>query len=140
MFLFSYLDLCSIFHYPNIAIWFNTFVFYIVIIYCHSSMKLFIRIWSYRSAPFQRKFSKHIFHNWFIYLFYMLQNSYIGFLDFKKEAIKKLGMRANTCSFNPGVFVANLTEWKQQNITSQLEFWMERNAKLVVLPETTTLN
>uniref|UniRef100_A0A673JTF0 Glycosyltransferase 8 domain-containing protein 1 n=1 Tax=Sinocyclocheilus rhinocerous TaxID=307959 RepID=A0A673JTF0_9TELE len=43
------------------------------------------------------------------------QNSYIGFLDFKKEAIKKLGMRANTCSFNPGVFV--------------LEFWMERNAK-----------
>ncbi|KTG45566.1 hypothetical protein cypCar_00026012 [Cyprinus carpio] len=57
------------------------------------------------------------------------QNSYIGFLDFKKEAIKKLGMRANTCSFNPGVFVANLTEWKQQNITSQLEFWMERNAK-----------
>ncbi len=63
----------------------------------------------------------------------MLQNSYIGFLDFKKEAIKKLGMRANTCSFNPGVFVANLTEWKQQNITSQLEFWMERNAKLVCL-------
>lgn len=63
----------------------------------------------------------------------MLQNSYIGFLDFKKEAVKKLGMRANTCSFNPGVFVANLTEWKQQNITSQLEFWMERNAKLVCL-------
>uniref|UniRef100_A0A671N5L7 Glycosyltransferase 8 domain-containing protein 1 n=1 Tax=Sinocyclocheilus anshuiensis TaxID=1608454 RepID=A0A671N5L7_9TELE len=59
------------------------------------------------------------------------QNSYIAFLDFKKEAIKKLGMRANTCSFNPGVFVANLTEWKQQNITSQLEFWMERSAKLV---------
>ncbi|NP_001007339.1 glycosyltransferase 8 domain-containing protein 1 [Danio rerio] len=57
------------------------------------------------------------------------QNSYIGYLDFKKEAIKKLGMRANTCSFNPGVFVANLTEWKQQNVTSQLEFWMERNAK-----------
>lgn len=64
-------------------------------------------------------------------MFYPLQNSYIGFLDFKKEAIKKLGMRANTCSFNPGVFVANLTEWKQQNITSQLEFWMEHNAKLV---------
>ncbi|XP_065097833.1 glycosyltransferase 8 domain-containing protein 1 [Paramisgurnus dabryanus] len=57
------------------------------------------------------------------------QNSYIGFLDFKKEAIRKLGMRAGTCSFNPGVIVANLTEWKVQNITSQLEFWMERNAK-----------
>ncbi len=53
------------------------------------------------------------------------------FSGLQKEAIKKLGMRANTCSFNPGVFVANLTEWKQQNITSQLEFWMERNAKLV---------
>ncbi|XP_012694012.1 glycosyltransferase 8 domain-containing protein 1 [Clupea harengus] len=57
------------------------------------------------------------------------QNNYIGFLDFKKEAIKKLGMRANTCSFNPGVIVANLTEWRTQNITSQLEQWMERNVK-----------
>ncbi|XP_028853606.1 glycosyltransferase 8 domain-containing protein 1 isoform X2 [Denticeps clupeoides] len=57
------------------------------------------------------------------------QNNYIGFLDFKKESVKKLGMRANTCSFNPGVIVANLTEWKLQNITSQLEMWMERNFK-----------
>ncbi|XP_035652644.1 glycosyltransferase 8 domain-containing protein 1 isoform X1 [Oncorhynchus keta] len=57
------------------------------------------------------------------------QNNYIGFLDFKKEAIKKLGMRANTCSFNPGVIVANLTEWKRQNITNQLEHWMELNAQ-----------
>ncbi|XP_006630699.2 glycosyltransferase 8 domain-containing protein 1 isoform X1 [Lepisosteus oculatus] len=55
------------------------------------------------------------------------QKNYIGFLDFKKESIRKLGMRANTCSFNPGVFVANLTEWKQQNITKQLEKWMELN-------------
>ncbi|KAF5904535.1 glycosyltransferase 8 domain-containing protein 1 [Clarias magur] len=57
------------------------------------------------------------------------QNSYIGFLDFKKEAVRKLGMRANACSFNPGVIVANLTEWKHQNITQQLEIWMERNVK-----------
>ncbi|MCJ8744270.1 hypothetical protein PDJAM_G00116570 [Pangasius djambal] len=57
------------------------------------------------------------------------QNSYIGFLDFKKETVRKLGMRANTCSFNPGVIVANLTEWKHQNITQQLEMWMERNVK-----------
>ncbi|KAM4613047.1 glycosyltransferase 8 domain-containing protein 1 isoform 1-T2 [Polymixia lowei] len=57
------------------------------------------------------------------------QNKYIGFLDFRKEAIKKLGMRANTCSFNPGVIIANLTEWKNQNITSQLEHWMELNAQ-----------
>ncbi|XP_026161722.1 glycosyltransferase 8 domain-containing protein 1 [Mastacembelus armatus] len=57
------------------------------------------------------------------------QNNYMGFLDFKKEAIKKLGMRANTCSFNPGVIIANLTEWKNQNITQQLEHWMELNAQ-----------
>lgn len=57
------------------------------------------------------------------------QNNYIGFLDFKKESIKKLGMRAITCSFNPGVIVANLTEWKNQNITQQLEHWMELNTQ-----------
>ncbi|XP_077429370.1 glycosyltransferase 8 domain-containing protein 1 [Vanacampus margaritifer] len=57
------------------------------------------------------------------------QNNYIGFLDFKKEAIKQLGMRANTCSFNPGVLVANLTEWKNMNITGQLEHWMELNTR-----------
>ncbi|KAK2862326.1 hypothetical protein Q5P01_001859 [Channa striata] len=57
------------------------------------------------------------------------QNNYIGYLDFKKEAIKKLGMRANTCSFNPGVIIANLTEWKNQNITRQLEHWMELNTQ-----------
>ncbi|KAM9859744.1 glycosyltransferase 8 domain-containing protein 1 [Aulostomus maculatus] len=57
------------------------------------------------------------------------QNNYIGFLDFKKEAIKKLGMRANTCSFNPGVIIANLTEWKNLNITEQLEHWMELNTQ-----------
>lgn len=57
------------------------------------------------------------------------QNNYIGFLDFKKESIKKLGMRAITCSFNPGVIVTNLTEWKNQNITQQLEHWMELNTQ-----------
>ncbi|KAG7493692.1 hypothetical protein JOB18_014570 [Solea senegalensis] len=57
------------------------------------------------------------------------QNNYLGFLDFKKASIKKLGMRANTCSFNPGVIVANLTEWKNQNISHQLEHWMELNTK-----------
>ncbi|XP_068576064.1 glycosyltransferase 8 domain-containing protein 1 [Cebidichthys violaceus] len=57
------------------------------------------------------------------------QNNYIGFLDFTKDAIKKLGMRANTCSFNPGVIIANLTEWRNQNITRQLEHWMELNTQ-----------
>lgn len=55
------------------------------------------------------------------------QYNYIGFFDFKKERIRKLEMKASTCSFNPGVFVANLTEWKRQNVTRQLEKWMELN-------------
>ncbi|KAM4882192.1 glycosyltransferase 8 domain-containing protein 1 isoform 1-T3 [Thomomys bottae] len=53
------------------------------------------------------------------------QYNYIGHLDYRKERIRKLSMKASTCSFNPGVFVANLTEWKRQNITSQLEKWMK---------------
>ncbi|XP_028906262.1 glycosyltransferase 8 domain-containing protein 1 [Ornithorhynchus anatinus] len=57
------------------------------------------------------------------------QYNYIGFLDYKKERIRKLAMKASTCSFNPGVFVANLTEWKQQNITDQLEKWMRLNTQ-----------
>lgn len=59
--------------------------------------------------------------------FFFPQYNYIGYLDYKKETIRKLAMKANTCSFNPGVFVANLTEWKLQNITKQLEKWMALN-------------
>ncbi|XP_043934814.1 glycosyltransferase 8 domain-containing protein 1 [Protopterus annectens] len=55
------------------------------------------------------------------------QFNYLGFLDYKKESIRKLGMKASSCTFNPGVIVANLTEWRHQNITQQLESWMERN-------------
>uniref|UniRef100_A0A8C6SET4 Glycosyltransferase 8 domain-containing protein 1 n=1 Tax=Neogobius melanostomus TaxID=47308 RepID=A0A8C6SET4_9GOBI len=57
------------------------------------------------------------------------QNKYMGFLDFQKESIKKLGLRANTCTFNPGVFVANLSEWRNQNITGQLQHWMKLNTQ-----------
>uniref|UniRef100_A0A8C6SC87 Glycosyltransferase 8 domain-containing protein 1 n=1 Tax=Neogobius melanostomus TaxID=47308 RepID=A0A8C6SC87_9GOBI len=55
--------------------------------------------------------------------------TYMGFLDFQKESIKKLGLRANTCTFNPGVFVANLSEWRNQNITGQLQHWMKLNTQ-----------
>lgn len=55
----------------------------------------------------------------------------MGFLDFKKDAIKNMGMRAYTCTFNPGVIIANLTEWKNQNITQQLQHWMELNTRYV---------
>ncbi|XP_063147955.1 glycosyltransferase 8 domain-containing protein 1 isoform X1 [Candoia aspera] len=55
------------------------------------------------------------------------QYNYMGFLDYKKELVRKLSIKASTCSFNPGVFVANLTEWKIQNVTKQLEKWMALN-------------
>uniref|UniRef100_A0A8C8A707 Glycosyltransferase 8 domain-containing protein 1 n=1 Tax=Otus sunia TaxID=257818 RepID=A0A8C8A707_9STRI len=44
---------------------------------------------------------------------------YIRFLDYKKETIRKLAIKANTCSFNPGVFV-------------QLEKWMALNAVMTL--------
>ncbi|XP_043824382.1 glycosyltransferase 8 domain-containing protein 2 [Dromiciops gliroides] len=58
-----------------------------------------------------------------------MQNTYMGFLDYRKKAIKDLGISPGTCSFNPGVIVANMTEWKHQRITKQLEKWMQRNVE-----------
>ncbi|XP_021114053.1 glycosyltransferase 8 domain-containing protein 2 isoform X2 [Heterocephalus glaber] len=59
-----------------------------------------------------------------------LQNTYMGYLDYRKKTIKDLGISPSTCSFSPGVMVANMTEWKQQRITRQLEKWMQRNMEL----------
>lgn len=59
------------------------------------------------------------------------QNTYMGFLDYRKQAIKDLGISPSTCSFNPGVIVANMTEWKHQHITRQLERWMQKNVEYV---------
>lgn len=58
-----------------------------------------------------------------------LQNTYMGYLDYRKKTIKDLGISPSTCSFNPGVIVANLTEWKHQRITKQLEKWMKKNVE-----------
>ncbi|XP_067553876.1 glycosyltransferase 8 domain-containing protein 2 isoform X5 [Tursiops truncatus] len=58
-----------------------------------------------------------------------LQNTYMGYLDYRKKTIKDLGISPSTCSFNPGVIVANMTEWKHQRITKQLEKWMQKNGK-----------
>nr|XP_057923068.1 glycosyltransferase 8 domain-containing protein 2 isoform X3 [Doryrhamphus excisus] len=56
--------------------------------------------------------------------------TYMGFLDYRKQEVKDLGINPNDCSFNPGVFVADLSEWKEQKITKQLEKWMEGNFRL----------
>ena len=58
-----------------------------------------------------------------------LQNTYMGYLDYRKKTIKDLGISPSTCSFNPGVIVANMTEWKHQRITKQLEKWMQKNVE-----------
>jgi lipopolysaccharide biosynthesis glycosyltransferase len=55
----------------------------------------------------------------------------MGYLDYRKKAIKDLGISPSTCSFNPGVIVANMTEWKHQRITKQLEKWMQKNMECV---------
>lgn len=60
-----------------------------------------------------------------------LQNTYMGYLDYRKKTIKDLGISPSTCSFNPGVIVANMTEWKHQRITKQLEKWMQKNVEYV---------
>ncbi|XP_057179555.1 glycosyltransferase 8 domain-containing protein 2 isoform X3 [Triplophysa rosa] len=55
------------------------------------------------------------------------QTTYMGFLDYRKEAVRELGINPSECTFNPGVFVADVAEWKKQEITKQLEIWMTRN-------------
>lgn len=58
-----------------------------------------------------------------------MQTTYMGFLDYRKQEVRELGINPSKCSFNPGVFVANIAEWKRQKITKQLEKWMMDNFK-----------
>ncbi|XP_033882569.1 glycosyltransferase 8 domain-containing protein 2 [Acipenser ruthenus] len=58
-----------------------------------------------------------------------MQTTYMGFLDYRKQAVRELGINPSTCSFNPGVFMANITEWKHQRITKQLEKLMQQNVQ-----------
>ncbi|XP_054595542.2 glycosyltransferase 8 domain-containing protein 2 [Nothobranchius furzeri] len=58
-----------------------------------------------------------------------MQTTYMGFLDYRKQEVKDLGISPSDCSFNPGVFVADITEWTKQKVTKQLEKWMEENVR-----------
>ncbi|XP_062861322.1 glycosyltransferase 8 domain-containing protein 2 [Trichomycterus rosablanca] len=58
-----------------------------------------------------------------------MQTTYMGFLDYRKQAVRDLGINPSDCSFNPGVFVADIDEWRNQKITMQLEKWMSENFK-----------
>lgn len=53
----------------------------------------------------------------------------MGFLDYRKLEVRELGINPSDCSFNPGVFVADIERWKRQKITKQLETWMQHNYK-----------
>ncbi|XP_071805137.1 glycosyltransferase 8 domain-containing protein 1-like [Asterias amurensis] len=57
------------------------------------------------------------------------QNVYANYLNFHNERVKKLGLNPMTCSFNVGVFVANVSLWKEQKITAKLDYWLALNAK-----------
>ncbi|KAJ8245357.1 hypothetical protein GJAV_G00269900 [Gymnothorax javanicus] len=58
-----------------------------------------------------------------------MQTTYMGFLDYRKLEVRELGINPSDCSFNPGVFVADIERWKRQKITKQLETWMLQNYK-----------
>ncbi|XP_072407962.1 glycosyltransferase 8 domain-containing protein 2 isoform X1 [Chiloscyllium punctatum] len=58
-----------------------------------------------------------------------MQTTYMGHLDYRKPTVRDLGINPTTCSFNVGVFVANVTEWKRQRITKQLEKWLVANVE-----------
>lgn len=58
-----------------------------------------------------------------------MQTTYMGFLDYRQQQVRDLGINPNDCSFNPGVFVADISEWRRQTITKELEKWMEENFK-----------
>ncbi|XP_028810912.1 glycosyltransferase 8 domain-containing protein 2 [Denticeps clupeoides] len=56
-----------------------------------------------------------------------MQTTYMGFLDYRKQGVRDLGINPSDCSFNPGVFLADITMWKQQKVTKHLERWMKEN-------------
>ncbi|PIK49449.1 putative glycosyltransferase 8 domain-containing protein 1-like [Apostichopus japonicus] len=57
----------------------------------------------------------------------VIQTKYMDFLNFKNPTIKALNMSAMACSFNTGVFVVDVTEWKKQRVTRQLDKWLALN-------------
>ncbi|KAL8571961.1 hypothetical protein ACOMHN_026173 [Nucella lapillus] len=58
-----------------------------------------------------------------------MQNVYADFFDLKNKHFKELNIKPMACSFNAGVFVTNLSDWRQDNITAKLEHWLQLNSK-----------
>ena len=59
-------------------------------------------------------------------------NTMDGFLNFSVPVIKKTGIDPSAFSFNAGVFVCDLDEWRAQGITKKLLYWMELNKELPI--------
>uniref|UniRef100_A0A8C6KQF9 Glycosyltransferase 8 domain containing 2 n=1 Tax=Nothobranchius furzeri TaxID=105023 RepID=A0A8C6KQF9_NOTFU len=63
-----------------------------------------------------------------------MQTTYMGFLDYRKQEVKDLGISPSDCSFNPGVFVADITEWTKQKVTKQKNIYSSAMAGGVATP------
>lgn len=58
-----------------------------------------------------------------------LKNNYAEYIDFKNKHIQQMHMHPATCSFNTGLMLTDLDLWKKNNITEQLEYWLQLNKK-----------
>ncbi|XP_041377971.1 glycosyltransferase 8 domain-containing protein 2-like [Gigantopelta aegis] len=58
-----------------------------------------------------------------------MKNNYADYIDFKNKQVKLMKIKPTTCSFNSGLFVTDLSAWRKQRITEQLEYWMQLNTK-----------
>ncbi|KAJ8022004.1 Glycosyltransferase 8 domain-containing protein 1 [Holothuria leucospilota] len=58
----------------------------------------------------------------------LVQTKYMDFLNFKNPTIKALNLSPMACSFNTGVYVIDVKEWKKQKITEQLDRWLALNS------------
>ena len=58
-----------------------------------------------------------------------LQNNYGSFLNFNNDRLRAIGLKPETCSFNAGVYVFDIDEWRKTNITGDLEKWTALNTE-----------
>ncbi|XP_033097810.1 glycosyltransferase 8 domain-containing protein 1-like [Anneissia japonica] len=56
------------------------------------------------------------------------KTNYGSYINFQHPQVKAMTMNPLECSFNAGVFVADIDEWKKQGITARIDFWIKLNA------------
>ncbi|XP_014661798.1 PREDICTED: glycosyltransferase 8 domain-containing protein 1-like [Priapulus caudatus] len=55
--------------------------------------------------------------------------TYSSYVNFRNAHVKALNIDPEACSFNTGVYVADVAAWKRENITAELVRWMELNTR-----------